>query len=176
MSIELLPGEEIIVGIRKHWFVFFIEIFGLLIAALVPMILAGTAEALFPEFVSSIADFNTLAIFCVAAWLILLTIIFFVIFTTYYLDILIVTNQRLIDVDQRTLFARDVATAPLRNVEDVKIESIGIFATLFHFGNLYIQTAAEQREIMIYGIRRPERAKDIIMAAYQKAISSGAGK
>jgi len=173
MIVDLLPGEKIIIGIRKHWFVFFIETSGLLLAGVVPFILAFFSEELFGEVVTVIgsAQFENILVFLASAWLILLTMIFFVIFTNYYLDMLIVTNQRLIDIEQISLFARDVATAPLHNLEDIKIESLGLFATFLKFGTLQIQTAAETKEIVIKGIRHPERAKDIIMQAYQEAIA-----
>lgn len=168
---ELNPEEKIIVGIRKHWFVFFLEVFGLFIAAAVPIIIAVFTDNMFPKLVASVGQttFENLALFAIAAWLIVLSIAFFVIFTTYYLDMLVVTNQRLIDIDQISLFARDIATAPLQNIEDIKVESLGIFATIFKFGNLHIQTAAESKEILIRGIRHPERARDIVMAAYHEA-------
>lgn len=171
--IQLLEGEKVIVGIRKHWFVFFIEAIGLFIAALVPFALLPFAERFFPEAVAAVGvtQFENAIVFFAAAWLILLTMVFFVIFTNYYLDMLIVTNQRLIDIDQIALFSRDVATMPLHNLEDVKVEELGIFATLFKFGNLHIQTAAETKEVVIRGIRHPERAKDWVMNAYQQAIA-----
>jgi membrane glycosyltransferase len=172
--ISILPGERIIVGIRKHWFVFALEISGMIIAAVVPFVLASFAERIMPDIVAvvGVAQFENGMLFLLACWLVLLAMIFFISFTSYYLDMLVVTSQRLIDIDQKSLFSRDVATAPIHNVEDVKIESIGIFATLFGFGNLHIQTAAETKEIVIRGIRRPERAKDIIMQAYQENIAS----
>ena len=176
--LELHPEEKIIVGIRKHWFVFFLEASGLMVAAVVPFILTMFADTMFEGVVTAIgtATFENLLLFTLAAWLIILTVAFFVIFTTYYLDMLVVTNQRLIDVDQISLFARDIATAPLHNVEDVKIESLGIFATLFKFGNLHIQTAAESKEIIIRGIRHPERARDIVLRAYHEATKQGQGR
>jgi hypothetical protein len=58
----------------------------------------------------------------------------------------------------------------LHNVEDVKVEVLGILATIFKFGNLHIQTAAETKEFVVRGVRHPEYARTIIMGAYQEAI------
>ncbi len=173
MRIDILPDERIVVGIRKHWFVFVLELSGLLVAAVVPFVAAIFAERLMPGVVNTIGSvqFENLMVIGLAVWMIILTMLFFIMFTSYYLDMLIITNQRLIDVDQISLFARDIATAPLHNLEDVKIQSLGIFATLFKFGTLQIQTAAESKEIVIRGIRHPERAKEIIMRAYHEAIA-----
>lgn len=171
--IELLEGERVIVGIRKHWLVFVLEMFGLMIAALIPFILSPFVGDVLPELSATLgqSQLDNAIIFTEALWLLIIGMILFVALTSYYLDILIVTNMRIIDIDQIGLFARDVATAPLHNVEDVKIQALGVFATLFRFGNLQIQTAAETKEIVIRGIRHPERAKDLIMRAYQEAIA-----
>lgn len=170
--IDLLPGEKVIVGIRKHWLIFVVEIAGLIIAGLVPLILAPWSDVvlkpLFPAW--SAAQLANLTTFFMAGWLLLLFFIFFVLLTTYYLDILIVTSERLIDVEQLSLFSRNVAVAPLANIEDVKVEVLGIFATLLRFGNIQIQTAAETKEILMKGIRHPEYARNVILQAYHEAI------
>jgi membrane protein YdbS with pleckstrin-like domain len=172
--INLIPGEKIIVGIRKHWFIFAIEAFGLIVAAIVPVVFLIFAKGMMGDTVQVIGEarFENLAIFLIGAWLLLIVMILFIMLTNYYLDMLVVTNQRLIDIDQISLFARDIATAPLTKIEDVKIEVFGVLATMFKFGNLHIQTAAETKEIVIRGIRYPERAKDYIMQAYQAAVAT----
>jgi hypothetical protein len=89
-----------------------------------------------------------------------------VILTTYYLDVVIVTNKRILDVDQVALFSRDVAGLPIENLEDIKIETSGILAEIFKFGDLHIQSAAQAKEVEVRGIHHPERARDVIMNAY----------
>ncbi len=167
---DLLPGEKVIVGIRKHWLVFFLETIGLFIAAAVPVILLPFYSDFFSETVTSLGvdRFQNLAVFLVAGWFLLMLVTFFVMLTGYYLDILIVTNERLIDVDQLMLFSRDITTAPLEKIEDVKVQTLGILATIFKFGNINIQTAAEEREMLIKGLRYPEYARDVIMKAYEE--------
>jgi membrane protein YdbS with pleckstrin-like domain len=170
--VEILPGENIIVGIRKHWFVFVLEMWGLFLAAIIPFFLLPFFGGIFADQIATIGQTNyeNIMVFASGAWLLLIMMIVFIAMTNYYLDILIVTNQRLIDIDQIGLFARDVATMPIQNLEDVKVLELGFFATMFKFGSLQIQTAAETKEIVIRGLRHPERAKDIIMRAYQAAI------
>jgi membrane protein YdbS with pleckstrin-like domain len=89
--------------------------------------------------------------------------------TNYYLDILFVTNKHLIDVDQLGLFSRDIATTPIHNIEDIKIEIKGILGTWFQFGNLHIQTAGASKEMIIRGIKHPQEAKDAILMAYDSS-------
>lgn len=166
--INLHEGERIIAKVRKHWLVFFIESFGLFLAALVPLVLLAlptriVAEA-FPALNS--AHIGALTVFIAAGWELIILAVFMVVLTTYYLDIVMVTNKRIMDVDQVGLFARDVVGIPIEQVQDVKIETFGILAEIFKFGNLHLQTAAETKEVVVRGVRHPERTRDIIMDAY----------
>ena len=86
--------------------------------------------------------------------------------TNYYLDVLIVTNKRIIDIEQFGLFSRDQASLPIKNVQDIKVKVVGLIPELLKFGNLDIQTAGEAKEFEIRDLRDPEKVKNIINKAY----------
>jgi uncharacterized membrane protein YdbT with pleckstrin-like domain len=69
---------------------------------------------------------------------------FTLIFHNYYLSIQIITSERLIDIDQRGLFAREVNTLPINNIQDVTYKQNGLAGTVFNYGNVIVQTAGEQ--------------------------------
>ncbi len=72
---------------------------------------------------------------------ILLITIFVFIFHNYYLSLQIVTNERVIDIDQTGLFKREVNEMPLSNIEDVNYKQNGFWGTIFNYGNVILQTA-----------------------------------
>lgn len=174
--VDLHPRENIVLVVRRHWFVFLSEIIALVFAALLPFIIPVFSDFIYEKAGPYLAESQITATltFFSAAWLLLLWIIFFIIFTNYYLDVLIVTNQRIVDIDQVGLFARDIATAPLQNIEDVKIEILGIIATFVNYGNLHLQTAGSDKEIVIRGIKNPEYVKKLIMSTHQSEAMSRA--
>lgn len=77
-------------------------------------------------------------------------------------DILIVTNLRLVDVDQRGIFARTVSEAPLESVQDVSWSRNGIVQTLFRMGDLKVQTAGATANIEAKAIPRVEVVHELI--------------
>ena len=81
----------------------------------------------------------------------------------WYRNTLIVTDQRLIDVDQKKIFHRVVSEVYYSNIQDVSFAIKGILPTLFRFGTLVVQTAANNETIEIDGIRRPERLQGAIV-------------
>ncbi|MFH0890836.1 MAG: PH domain-containing protein [Candidatus Liptonbacteria bacterium] len=166
--IDLHENEKIVVIARRHWFVFVSEIITLALGFL-PFILLfifwDETYSLAGKYLNH-AEASNLLIFIGAGWLLFLWIKLFVSFTNYYLDILVITNQRVIDIDQIGLFARDIATAPLENAQDIKIEMIGVISTMLRFGNLYFQTAGMEKEIVVRGIKDPEGVKRQIMSTF----------
>lgn len=77
-------------------------------------------------------------------------------------DILIVTNLRLVDVDQRGIFARSVSEAPLEAIQDVSWSRSGVVQTLFRMGNLKVQTAGATLNIEAKSIPHVEVVHELI--------------
>jgi len=167
--IELQEGEKIILEARKHWFVFIAEGALLLVTVIIPASLLIFSLSFFPSIRIYFTAHVVLGIvFFWAAWTLLVWIGFFISWTNYYLDILVVTDKRIIDIDQIGLFKRDVATIPLQNVQDVKVEIKGIIQTFFRFGDLHIQTAGVHKEVLIKGLADPTQVKNAILSLYHK--------
>jgi hypothetical protein len=173
-KIDLQVGEEIVAITRKHWFVFVVEAFALIIAAILPFLILPFLPAVFgiADVVDS-ADSLLIVVFFTAGWLLLLWVIFFVVWTDYYLDSLIITNKRIIDIDQLGLFNRDIASVPLENIQDVKIAILGFFPTFFGYGNVQVQSAGARREVIIRGVNNPEKVKQLINDAYNQYAGVG---
>lgn len=159
--IKIDENEKIILERRKHWFVLFTEILFLLILAVAP-----------PFFLLLNKFIHIYIIFILAAlWYLVLWVLFFIIWTDYYLDILILTDKRLIDIEQKGLFSREVSTLGLENIQDIKTEINGMIHTFLDIGDIYVQTAGEQREFIVRGIHNPSAIKDMVRAEYEKAMN-----
>ena len=166
--IDLHDNERVVIIARRHWFVFVSEVITMVFGIVPILLVLLFSEEIYSygERYLSYGEISNILVFLGAAWLLVLWMKFFMAFTNYYLDVLVVTNQRVIDIDQIGLFARDIATAPLENVQDIKIETIGMIPTMLRFGNLYFQTAAADKEIMVKGIKNPEEVKNRLMTTF----------
>jgi small-conductance mechanosensitive channel len=81
----------------------------------------------------------------------------------YYLDVFLVTNKRIMKVEQAGLFNRVVAELELENIQDITSSVIGPLRTLLDFGDLSIQTASEVNKIQPKDIPHPVRVRRRIM-------------
>ncbi len=84
------------------------------------------------------------------------------------LDVVRITDKRVIDVDQKGFFNRNIATIRLEDIQDVTIQSSGIFATLLGFSDLNIQSAGHLNEFIVRGLKDPEQIRSTILEMHEK--------
>ena len=139
--IQLYKGETIIKTIRRHWFVVAIDIIIFLVFALIPLI-GITAFLNNVAGSEGVQGYGAYIAFFYLVWLELSWIMFTIAWTTnYYLDIVLITNRRLLKIEQRGLFARDIAEMRLERIQDIRVDVMGIIPSLLDFGTLKVQTA-----------------------------------
>lgn len=97
-------------------------------------------------------------------------IFFYTAFLDYYLDLWIVTDERILDIDQEGVFMRKVSELPLHRIQDVHVEVKGVFATLFNFGTIEVQTAGTEQRFEFAGIPDPQRvSRQVLELAHDDA-------
>ncbi len=147
--------------IHRHWFVFFGRMVALLVIGTVPLLgfvfAPELATVINPDYI-----WHLILFFSMIWWLMLL-FMFFIEWLDYWLDAWIITDQRIIDIEQKGLFRREVSEFVLARVQDVTIETIGFIGTLLKFGNIRIQTAGE-KDFTIKMIPNLNEAKNLIMS------------
>ena len=166
--IQLEHNEKIIAVFRKHWFVVLSEFFGLLIMAIIPLILF-----IYGQKTLGMMSSEGLAglVFLYALYLLILWVVAFVVWLDFYLDKLVLTTERLIEIEQYGLFSREVSSLHLSNVQDVTINVHGIIQTLFKMGDLHVQTSAAEVEVRLAYLAHPELAKHLVMKEHAKILN-----
>ncbi|MEP7162226.1 MAG: PH domain-containing protein [Candidatus Moraniibacteriota bacterium] len=153
--------EVILEIIHRHWFniavhfiivlLFALSVFGSLF--LLPFLfpeLNTQGNALFFLFMQ-----NTLLLF--------LWIYAFLIWIDYYFDVWIITNERVINIEQKGLFVREVSELKFSRIQDVTSEVEGLIPTVLNFGDVSVQTAAEEERFLFRQVPDPYRIKDVLM-------------
>ncbi len=161
-----LDDEKIYLVIREHpillWFrlalIVFLFAIGITAQILVPRIL--------PDFFSELAVGIIALLFYIYYLGLLLGSL--LVFVFYYLSLQIVTDHRMVDVDQSGLFRRKVTEIQIENVEEVTSNAHGILATVFNFGNVLVQTSSAQNEFQFENVARPEQVKKLILDIYEQ--------
>lgn len=78
-------------------------------------------------------------------------------FLSWFYNVNIITDERIIDVDFTSLLFKNVSHAKLDNIEDVTATTSGTLGAIFDYGTVLIQTAAAVTEFEFEDIPHPNR-------------------
>lgn len=162
---ELEPGEHVVLEARKHWFFFLVEFLPYAIVAIVPFAIPKLL-LIAPPLAKYAAAFNYNSAFGRAAlgvWLLMTWTTAWSNFTRHFLNVWVLTNQRIVDIKQHGYFNREVSSLFLSRVQDVTTNVKGILPSLLSIGDITVQSAGEVDEFHMYAIPRPEQMRDIIL-------------
>ncbi|MDI6777620.1 MAG: PH domain-containing protein [Patescibacteria group bacterium] len=159
-------GEAIILFLRRHWFIFFMRLLFIIIS-IAGLIIIYFAFLFFNNNFQESAFFNLL-LFGESLATLFVWNFFFILWLDFYLDAWIVTNERIINIEQRGFFRRNISELKLTKIQDVTSEIIGVIPTLFNYGNIYVQTAGEKERFTFFQIPDPNKVKNIIVQLQEK--------
>jgi hypothetical protein len=95
-------------------------------------------------------------------------------FLTWFFNVYIITDERIVDVDFYNLTYKEVSDANLDKIEDVTYKMGGVIRTLFNYGDVLIQTAAEVTNFDFLAVPYPDKVvkvlQDLRMEEQQEAI------
>lgn len=154
--------EHIVHVIRRHGVTFIPYAFLFLILICIPIIAYFLFESAFTNTLQGPAA-TPILILIGSSYYLALALFFYSFFVEFYLDYWILTNDRLVDVRQISLFARTVAEVDLYQIQDVSSEVKGIFPTIFNYGNVYLQTAGPVPKFILMNVPAPDRLRQQIL-------------
>lgn len=175
-KIQLEEDEVVLETVRKHWFVIITELIGVLFLIFIPFIILF-AVAISPDSLStfqiSLSEYTRYITFGIIAWTILVLLSAFTVWTHYYLDLWIITDRRIILVDQIHFFNRNVSIFRLERMQDIEFYVKGIIPTLLNFGTLKAQTAgAHESNFKSTGLPDPRGLQSIIQKAMDERLKT----
>jgi membrane protein YdbS with pleckstrin-like domain len=159
MFIPFEEGEILVLKVHRHWWFIALRVVGLSLFAFAPLaayvVLRGLDVVVLESGPMGLIVLTTL-------WALVLWALFWQFWTTYYMDIWVVTNRRIIDIDYQRLFDRNIAILRLDRVQDVTTHVSGILPTLLRYGSVVVQTAGSDKQFVIDQIAHPETLRDTI--------------
>lgn len=157
--IQLNQNEEIILALHRHWIIIIGEVLFISVLLFAPILGAFFGFKMANEYLK---EYYYLFWFSLSIYFLIVYMAFFIVWMDYYLDMWIMTNERMFYVEHSGIFKRTVSEFLVKNVQDVTIEIPGMIPSLLKYGNLLVQTAGE-KNFLIKQVPHPEKAKNIIM-------------
>lgn len=169
--IEFDADEDLITEIRKHPF-------GLILVFLtggfvIVAILLITALALSFDLTTLVDDPNAATnLKSILVGLSFILIVGSIVATLiaaflYVSNVIFVTSEKIAQVLYTSLFHRKISQLSIGDVQDVTVTQKGIFATIFNFGTLVIETAGEQQNYTFTYVPDPYPTSKQIVGAHE---------
>lgn len=148
------PEEEIILLLRKHiftnvsWFL-----------TLVAMLFAPLILKFFPLLSFLPDNFQLIAIIL---YYLIVVAYGFEQFLSWFFNVAIITDERIVDVNFHNLIYREITEANLDQIQDVTVTVGSVLRTMFDYGNVSVQTASEVQKINFMAVPHPDRVAKIL--------------
>jgi hypothetical protein len=170
----LEPGERVVKEVRMHWFFFLARLLPFLLLALAPFLLPPAIKAAGPA-LGALSHFGgwsaPAARAALGVWWLFLWSAAFNLYTRYFLNAWIITSERIVEIEQKGFFNREVSSLLLNRIEDVTIDTRGFMHSLLDIGNINVQTAGAVDRFAMRNVPRPARLRDAILAGSASATS-----
>lgn len=146
--------EKIVLFLRRHFF------------TNVGWIIATFCLALVPIFAFSFFSFDFIPLsyrfLGVLGWYMVVFAYAFERFLSWFFNVNIVTDQRIIDVNFPSILYKDISECKIDNIEDISSKTGGFIRSFLNYGDVLIQTAGTLPELTFEAIPFPDKAAEII--------------
>jgi hypothetical protein len=171
---EQHENEKVLKVLHRHWFNVFIQFLVIIFGVAAIFGSWALIVMFYPELSASVGGPQTLA-FIETTALIFIWFYAFLIWIDYYLDIWIITDERIVNIEQKGLFLREASDLQLTKIQDVTTNVTGLIPTMMNYGDVYVQTAGEIERFHLRQIPDPYAVKSLIMEKYQNAVTPPSG-
>ncbi len=162
MSLANLPNQErneqTILFMRRYWIdlatAFLFSAVLLCVPVAIIFALTKSGANIFDN-----AFWGPVGTLILSTYLLVVAVITMAQISDYYLDSWIVTNERIINIEQMGLFSRKISEMRLNQVQDITSEMKGFLETFLTYGDVIIQTAGEKVEFHFKNIDNPDEVK-----------------
>lgn len=146
--------EKIVLLLRQHPIVNIPWILIALVLVFAPIILGA-----FPliDFLPERYQFISIVI-----WYLVVTAFVIESFLSWFFNIYIVTDEKIVDIDFHNLIYKEVSDAKISSIQEVNHSVGGVIGTMFNFGHIKIQTAGAVPTFDFLNVSEPARVVRII--------------
>ena len=148
------PQEKIVLFLRKHP----ITNLKWIITAFL-MFVSPAFMSVFPFFETLPENFTILLFL---SWYMFTMAYILENFLNWFFSVNIVTDERIFDVDFYNLIYRKITDANIDQIQDVSVQIGGGLRTMFNYGDVLIQTAAEVPEVEFEAVPMPDRVAKVL--------------
>lgn len=171
MTIEKFPGQKenevIELVIRKHWFADFKKIMEVIILWLIPVIGYIIIVVLRSPGFYSVLE-NKIVTWAFLLYLLYINLWILIRWLNEVLDIAIITNHRVLCLEQISFMEMTMSETTFDKIEDAKSRIKGFLSNVLEFGSIEVQTASNKVLFQLTDVPSPMQLCQKIIEIMQK--------
>jgi len=101
-------------------------------------------------------------IFSLILWYLLIIAFVFEEFLTWFFNVYIITDERVVDIDFYSLLYKQLTEAKIDRIQDITFKMGGAIRTFFNYGDVLIQTAGAEPNLEFEAVPNPERVVKVL--------------
>ncbi len=160
------PNERVYIAIREHWVRLVLRLL-LWLFLLTPLVLFKIFGPTYAP-VLFIGEAAKITMLFELLYELLLVLVLFILWILYYLNLHVITDMRVVDIDQIGLLRHVLSELNIDKVEDVTSDTAGFLGNIFNYGNVYIQTAGTLERFKFGNVPNPSDIVKLILDLYEK--------
>jgi hypothetical protein len=174
-QIEFDANEELVLEIRKHGFGLVIILFSGAFVILVLMAIAVAAssntllQAIGLGDLDAVRSIIIIIVFLLVVGSVIITAIAAFLFVS---SVIFVTSEKIAQVIYVSLFHKKISQLSIGDVQDVTVSKKGIFAYIFNYGTLVVETAGEQQNYTFTFVPDPYQVSKQIVGAHERNLTT----
>jgi hypothetical protein len=148
------PEEKVLLVLRKHpitnlrWML-----------TTVFMVFAPVILSIFPLLDFLPGNFQFIAIL---GWYLITTAFALQNFLTWFFNVDIITDERIVDIEFYNLLYKQVSDAQTDRIQDVTYKMGGAFRSIFNYGDVFVQTAGEVPNFEFLAVPNPDKIAGLL--------------
>jgi len=168
LNLKLHPNEKIYVVVRRHIIIPVVKtVFWIILLVLIILFEDWLVDLL--PINNSSEMINSVAVLIRGSFYMFATLGLLMVWTMYYLNLQVVTNERIIDINQRGMLHHETTEFNIQVVQDATTEIKGVFSNILNFGNVRVQTAGEQQNFVFDHVPNPKHIAHTIITLHDQA-------
>lgn len=176
--VEIDPGEELLWEVRKHPIgAYFIYLSGFFVGAAVLTAALVTAHFFKGDPLQAGVELGKFQPIVVLIGLVMTGFIVLLTLISAYLyrsNVMLITSEKVVQLLYKSLFNRSVSQLGVHEIEDVSVKQPTLFARLFNYGTMQIETAGERGTYRFSMAPDPYTCAKYVMGSKERADNKAA--
>lgn len=154
------PDEKILLFVRRHLNTNIHWVFISIILASIPVFLFVFRDNLSSLLLLGLPQ-RFIVVLTLFYYLVIITYLF-VNYITWYFNLFLITNKRIIEVNYADLVYKNVSATKLTLIQDASYKQVGVLRSFFDYGDVLLQTAGSLDNFSFEAVPKPEKVVQIV--------------